>query len=199
MPAKDTKAIKLRASNRPRKIDITEAVKLRFVHLHSYRSIGDHFGVTGTAVREAIKDLIDNIDKPELTAAYKASKVDIFNSAERVLLEHLMDPTKLAKASTNNIAYALQSVYNMNRLESGKSTSNVDVHTLTEDVEKRGARIAELKAELAGAAARGGPGADASPSEAPARPTPPSDAAWQEIVAAEEARNGIIDAEVVGA
>lgn len=57
---------------------------------------------------------------------YNQHRIQLLTAAELKLLNLLMDPEKLAKASLNNVAYAFQQVHNANRLERGLSTANVE-------------------------------------------------------------------------
>ena len=66
----------------------------------------------------------------EKMKAFVEKKSDILTATECHILDYLNNPKSLAKASINNLAYALQNVSTMNRLEQGKSTQNIDISAL---------------------------------------------------------------------
>jgi predicted DNA-binding protein YlxM (UPF0122 family) len=107
------------------KFNLLEAVRLRVVKKWSLRDIGDRYGVSKVYVFQQLKKIDNLIDKPELTEAFQTVREQILNKAEMELLVKLLNSDTLAKASTNNIAYALRQVFDMRRLESGQSTQNV--------------------------------------------------------------------------
>lgn len=132
------------------KLDVPGALKLRLVNNHTYKEIGDYYGVKPKTVSAALRKLLKEIDDPALNAAYRDGKVEVLTGMERVIASDLMDPAKRKKASLNNAAYALKVVHEIGRLERGESTSNVSVRALTESVESRQERIEELKKQVGG-------------------------------------------------
>lgn len=91
--------------------------------------IAQQAGVTEAAIRKKLKKIHSLIDKEE-NNVYNQYKTQILTGAERTLLNELLAPDKLKKASINNLAYAFQNIYNANRLEQGKSTENIDFKAL---------------------------------------------------------------------
>lgn len=132
-----------------RKIDLHEALVMRFKNNMSFAKIGEHFGVSRNAVSMALKKLVTQIGDPRLNEAFAAKKVEALSAAERILYQALIDPKKIEDASLNNVAFTFKVVNEANRLEKGLATSNVDVVALTGGIEARSARINQLKSQLA--------------------------------------------------
>ena len=61
---------------------------------------------------------------PELDQAYADNRVDLLNSAERILLSTLIESDKLKDASLNNVAYSLKQIHDMRRINADLSTGN---------------------------------------------------------------------------
>ena len=68
-------------------------------------------------------------DKKKL-AEYKEKKNDILTATEFEIIKYMLQKGTLKAASLNNLAYTLQNVNNINRLEQGKSTQHLDIHSL---------------------------------------------------------------------
>lgn len=75
-------------------------------------------------------------------------KRKLLSSAELKILEKLMDDETIKAATLNNAAYAFQNLFNANRLVSGKSTANIDIHHTQEEIASLEAEYAELKGML---------------------------------------------------
>lgn len=107
-----------------RKIDVAKALELRLKKNMSYADIAKYFNSTKQAVEQALSRfttlLKDNFD----IEAYKTNKIDILSNLELELLTELVDPNKRQKATLGNVAYALDKINNINRLEKGLSTGN---------------------------------------------------------------------------
>ena len=127
------------------RINIAEALKLRLVNHLSYQEIADRYGVCKSTIFQALKRFLAILVEPEELSAYEQHKTALLSSAELKLLERLVNDEVIEKASLNNIAYAFKQVFDSGRLEQGKSTENVDVHALMENIQERGRRLAELR------------------------------------------------------
>ena len=81
--------------------------------------------------------------------AYKTSRVEILTATEAMLLSELWDPTRRAKASLNNLAYAYAQIHNSRRLEEGVATSIVDTGInnmrLIDVINRRAILMSQLK------------------------------------------------------
>ena|SRR3990167_5865089 len=76
---------------------------------------------------------LELLNDPVKMRQYLDNKSNIFNAAEELILDYLVKPETLEKASANNLAYSLQNIYNINRLEQGKSqgqSGNIYVNIL---------------------------------------------------------------------
>jgi predicted DNA-binding protein YlxM (UPF0122 family) len=109
------------------KVDIAQALKLRFKNRLTFQEIANHFGVTRQAVNYALRKYVNVLNRD--IGAYKDIKADLLSAVEMEMLQNMLDSDKIKGASLNNIAYAFQQVFNANRLESGQSLSN-DVHAV---------------------------------------------------------------------
>lgn len=128
-----------------RKIDVAKAIELRLVKGLTMVEIAKYFDVSRQAVKQATDKFLNILQNPEILETYRKRKVDLLESAEFVLLRDLLDSKKRKDASLNNVAYALQNVNNMARLEKGQATEIVE-HKL--DPEYVSLRKAEIVTEL---------------------------------------------------
>jgi predicted DNA-binding protein YlxM (UPF0122 family) len=117
------------------KIDTAKALELHLKKGMSYADIGIYYNVSTQAVHQALKRFKALItDKTEIDAL-RINKAEILDSVELTLLNDLVDTDKRKAASLNNVAYALQNVNNMNRLEKGQPTANIQYVDLSASLE----------------------------------------------------------------
>lgn len=128
-----------------RKINVAKAIELKLVKNLSNADIAKHFDVTPQAVQQQIAKFEKILKNPEELDAYRKYKIDILDSAEMVLIRDLLDGKRRKAASLNNVAYALQNVNNMARLEKGQAT---EIHEHRLDPEVIQLRKAEIVTEL---------------------------------------------------
>ncbi len=107
------------------KINLVEALQLRFVNKLTYKQIGEKYGVSAQAVEQRISRFKEKFGDSEEIQQYTSNRDGILTVVEREILSRIVDPSKLQKATINNLAYAFQQVFNARRLEEGKSTANL--------------------------------------------------------------------------
>ena len=107
------------------KINLVEALQLRFVNKLTYKQIGEKYGVSAQAVEQRISRFKEKFGDSEEIQQYSSNRDGILTVVEREILSRIVDPSKLEKATINNLAYAFQQVFNARRLEEGKSTANL--------------------------------------------------------------------------
>ena len=107
------------------KINLIEALQLRFVNGLTYQQIADKYGCTKQAVEQRISGFKEKFGDSEEIKNYTSNRDTLLTLTEKELLTRILDPSKLAKATTNNLAYAFQQIFNARRLEEGKSTANL--------------------------------------------------------------------------
>jgi predicted DNA-binding protein YlxM (UPF0122 family) len=127
-----------------RKIDIEEALKLRIKHSLSFEEIGKRFDCSAQAVQQRLSKFLAILKDPDELEAYEQNKSSILSSIEIELLQKMLDPETLQKASLNNAAYTFQQVFNANRLTKGESTENISIAQLDLSLEHLRKRKAEL-------------------------------------------------------
>lgn len=113
--------------DKKKKLDLSDALKLRLTKHWTYQEIGAKYDMSKQAVHDALKPFHDLIQDPEAIQAYQANKAQILTSIEMELAKQLLDVDKLKAASLNNLAYSFQGVYNAGRLERGASTQNISI------------------------------------------------------------------------
>ncbi len=122
-----TQALAVEEPNNPpdriRKIDISEAFKLRFKNNLSYQAIADHFGCTKQSVFDALAPFSKLINNSMDTSVYDQNRAGILTSLEFEMVKQMSDPSKLKSASLNNLAYSISQINNMIRLEKGQPTA----------------------------------------------------------------------------
>ena len=107
------------------RIDLGQALELRFKKNSTLQEIGDHFGVTRQAVSRKLRAFMHLLSSEDGISAYREARRNLLTAAELKLMEAVVDKAKIKDASLNNAAYALKEVHNMRRLEEDKSTANV--------------------------------------------------------------------------
>ena len=112
------------------KLDVGKAYELRFTRGLSYAVIGKIFGCSAAVVQRVLVRFEKLIGNPQEVKAYDENRPQLLNAIEQRLVEDIGDETKRAKASLNNVAYALTQVSNLRRLEQGKATSHVAILAL---------------------------------------------------------------------
>ena len=124
-------------------IDINRALKLRLDNDMSYAQIAIQLSAeTGhtlskQAVWARLRPFTKLIEDPTAIKAYENNKETLLSAVESRLLVEMVDGDKLKSASLNNVAYAYKEVFNANRLQRDKSTSNVSVKSVVEDIRRR--------------------------------------------------------------
>ncbi len=110
------------------RVDVAKALKLRLKNGMTINEIADHFGVTKQAISQALKSFrgLLNSDASSVEA-FDSCKPQLLSAVEQKMLQALLDPDKLQKASLNNVAYAFTQIHSANRLERNLSTDNVSV------------------------------------------------------------------------
>ena len=131
MPHLPDTAKKLKSNDHPGQLDklidkntLTEIFKLRFKNKLTFKEIGKIYNVSPQAIHQRIKSLIKLLNNPDLDQAYADNRVDLLNSAERILLSTLIESDKLKAASLNNVAYSLRQIHDMRRINADLSTGN---------------------------------------------------------------------------
>lgn len=126
------------------RIDLPEAIKLRYKHNMSYQQIADRFNVTKQAVHQRLSQITELLPNSEVIEAYRANKSLILEGLEQVLVSKMLDPDKLKDASLNNIGYTFQQVATQNRLEKGLATERIDCFSVTASLSELEKRKQEL-------------------------------------------------------
>lgn len=131
----DTDAVKTQdiAKNPTRKnnkIDLADILRYRLEKGLTYQEIADMYGLHKSSIFTKFKGFLKYAD-PEMVRLYEDKKPEILSGTEMMLIEKMTDPVNLEKASVNNLAYALGTVNNINRLHRGQATQNVSVKALS--------------------------------------------------------------------
>jgi predicted DNA-binding protein YlxM (UPF0122 family) len=107
------------------KVNLLEALQLRYINKLTYQQIADKYGVTKQAIEQRLSAFKDKFGDSQEIQLYDTNRGSLLTLAEKDLLTNMLDPSKLSKATINNLAYAFQQVFNARRLEEGKSTANL--------------------------------------------------------------------------
>ena len=107
------------------KLDITQAVKMRYINGNTFREIGERFGVSHQAVEQALAKF-KNLFNITQTSQYVADNLQgvLANINAKMLLE-LVEPVRLKdkRLTLNQLAFAQSSIDRQLRIESGKPES----------------------------------------------------------------------------
>jgi predicted DNA-binding protein YlxM (UPF0122 family) len=112
------------------KVDVGKALKMRFEKGMTLDEIGKVFGVDRSAIHHALKPFKQYLDNPESVRAFNEHKTSLLSVVEQELVSRLLNKDTLKKGTVNNLAYALGTVHNINRLEQGKATQNINIQSM---------------------------------------------------------------------
>ena len=104
-----------------------EMWKLRYKHNYSYQQIADKMGCNKSNVIRKLQGYISMLPNADEIQSYQNNKTTVLQAMELLTIKEMMSPQKIKDASFNNLAYGFNTIYQANRLESGKSTSNINV------------------------------------------------------------------------
>ena len=113
------------------RFDIKKAFVLRFINGLSEAEVARNMKVHRSTINVALKPFKQVIEQNQAGQAYRENKPLILDAVEMDLVGMLCDKDKRKKATLGNVAYALDKVNNINRLERGLSTVNVTNFDLT--------------------------------------------------------------------
>lgn len=125
-------------------LDTQTAIKLK-LDGRSYKSIGEEYGISKQAVQQRISKLIQGINSDTLKQ-YNKNEDTILAHAKELVIQHLVKPEVLQKASANNLAYCFGTLNTHQRLNRGDSTSNQSIQGVVAHHNKV---LEELTASLA--------------------------------------------------
>ncbi len=108
---------------------------LRINYKLSYQAIADMYGKSVSTVYEKLRPFL-TLDDGEQIDAFQLHKGKILNGAVLRALTLAFDPERVKKASSGNFFYGARQIYEMSRLESDLSTSNIALHTIVEQIEQ---------------------------------------------------------------
>lgn len=109
------------------KVDIKEALILRFQHGLPYQKIADQLKCSKNAIWKALKPLEKLIRDPNQLEAYERARIPILTGVEIQLLQSMVDPEALKGVRANQLAYAFSQIHGARRLEQGLSTGNLSI------------------------------------------------------------------------
>ena len=130
-------------ANKINRIDTSKLLKQYFIYGLPEAEISRMQCVSREAVNRALKPFKQLISNPDSLRAYQDNRSLVFDAIEHEMTSLIVDGDKKKKATLGNVAYALDKVYNINRLEKGLSTQNVSIMDLTPSERDR---IIELEA-----------------------------------------------------
>ena len=118
-PTKPTKTTEI-----TNKVNLPLAIELRYKHNLSYREIAAKMGVSHVAVQQRLTKVVKMLGDPEDNQAYDQHRQHFLTGIERQLVGQLINKKKQKAATLGNIAYAVDKVNNILRLERGQATGN---------------------------------------------------------------------------
>ena len=112
-------------SDKGRRVDVGEALKMYLADGMSYRQIGEHFGVTKQTVHHYLKPIIDLTEPQADYAAYRNNRALLFDGAVLKMLKELLTGGKIRKANMGELSNSIERMYKLMRLENNQSTENI--------------------------------------------------------------------------
>ena len=130
------------------KYDFSTMWKLRFKHNMSLQQIADKLGCHKSTVSRRLENHIKLLPNADEIRSYQEDKSQYLSGLELMTYNEMCNPQKLKDASFNNLAYGYNTLFNANRLESGKSTGNISVVEVTATIKDLQNQAAELLKQL---------------------------------------------------
>lgn len=109
------------------KIDLKEAVMLRFVERWSFQQIANRFNVSRNAVSKRLSNFTRMVKDMDSVDLYEEHKAKFLSGVEMKLLESIANRKKIKAADLAKLATTFKEVSNANRLARGQSTENVAI------------------------------------------------------------------------
>ena len=132
------------------KLDINQAVKMRYINGNTYREIGERFGVSHQAVEQALAKF-KNLFNITQTSQYVADNLHgvLANINAKMLLE-MIEPNRLKdkRLTLNQLAFAQSSIDRQLRLEQGKPESITASVVAIKDIEALRNQASQLTKQL---------------------------------------------------
>jgi len=107
------------------KLDINQAVKMRYINGNTYREIGERFGVSHQAVEQALSKF-KHLFAQTQTSKYIADNLQgVLSHINSKMLLEMIEPVRLKdkRLTLNQLAFAQSSIDRQLRLEQGKPDS----------------------------------------------------------------------------
>jgi uncharacterized protein YjcR len=115
---------------------------------YEVKDIALKFDCSPQAIYQAIDPIKDALLTPEEIEYYNKNRLELFQSAECLILGDFVEPVRRKKASFNNTAYGLRQINEIRRLEQGLSSINIDIRTEKIETIKLQQEIEETRAGL---------------------------------------------------
>lgn len=96
-----------------KRIDVSQALKLRLVNGLTYQQIGDMIGASATGVFKSLRKFEHITRDPDTYRAYADNEGTVLQAVEGMLVSELGNTDRLKKASINNVAYAAKQLNDM--------------------------------------------------------------------------------------
>lgn len=118
-----------------KKLDTATALKLKLAG-RSYATIGEMYGISGQAVHQRISHIFKNLAgrlEQDQVRAYEQHKDDVLTVSMGIIVDSMLNPDKIEKASLNNLAYAYSQLDHAQRLTRDQATENINVHSVVSE------------------------------------------------------------------
>jgi hypothetical protein len=125
-------------------VDLSQAVKLKFINGLTDPEIGRLQGVTKQAINQALEPFKVLMSDNNTLKTFEDNYDRILTHVNMQLMSAILDPVKIKKASLNNVAYAFTQINQALRLHRGESTATIDVHNSTTQLKDLEAKRQEL-------------------------------------------------------
>lgn len=118
-------------NRKPGRKALTQKQAMRIMELKArkipHEEIARSVNTTLPAVNKLIERFGGVFAELENVKDFREARQDLIDAAQLKTLKSLVDPSKHADASLNQVAYAFDVLYKSNRLEAGKSTQNTAI------------------------------------------------------------------------
>ncbi len=131
------------------KIDLSQAIVMRFIKGYTYQEIADKFECKKESVYGKLQRFRDSLEDQEFRDKFDALEPTLCRLGKLEHLINITNPDTVKSSSANNSAYVVGQLNTVQALAEGKPTQIVDINQVNLEIKQIEARLkVEVKKEL---------------------------------------------------
>lgn len=140
--------LKIQGMRKYDQIDKSKLLNMYFVNNNQEADIARYFNVTRQAINKLLAPFKAILSGQDTLEAYRQHYPNILSSVELKLMNELVDEKRMAKATTGNVAYALDKITMHRRLQAGEATARVAYEDIQSEEKEIAMEIESLQRRL---------------------------------------------------